>query len=70
MKYLSVFEISKLIGYSRMTIWLWIRFGELKGMKVGNRWIVSQKAFLQFLENTDKVNINEKMRIKAELKGR
>ena len=61
MKLYTVREVAELLGFSRMSVWLWVRFGELKAEKVGERFIISQKNFIKFINlvNIDEADLNQ-----------
>lgn len=59
--YLSVNEVSKLIGVSRRTVYRLIEQGELKKIKIGSRTIIKRSALNSFIESaeTGKTKITE-----------
>ena len=69
MKLYTVREVAELLGFSRMSVWLWVRFGELKAEKVGERFIISQKNFIKFINKTDKISSFDKNEVKKKLIG-
>ena len=67
MKLFTVREVAEILKFSRMSIWLWIRFGELKADKVGDRYVISKKDLLEFIEGTKKLSPYFKSEIKKRL---
>ena len=43
MKPLKVEEVAEIFGVTKETVCRWIKFGIIRGNKVGRRWFISQK---------------------------
>jgi len=52
-------ELMGLLGLGRNTVYALLRSGQLRSVKVGSRYLVTQEALHEFL-NTDKHTIQEK----------
>lgn len=50
-KYYFVEEIATELGLNEKTIRRYIKSGKLKGLKLGKRWLVSERALWDFFEN-------------------
>ncbi|MEW6771860.1 MAG: helix-turn-helix domain-containing protein [Bacillota bacterium] len=42
-------EVAKKLKISRSTVYLWLREGRLKGVKVGDLWRIPEEAIQEFL---------------------
>lgn len=49
-KFYSVPELSEILGLSKYTIREWFRVGELKGVKIGKHWRMSEEDFEAYLK--------------------
>lgn len=52
-------ELMGLLGLGRNTVYALLRSGQLRSVKVGSRYLVTQEALHEFL-NTDKHTVQEK----------
>jgi len=43
-------EVARKLKVSRRTIYLWLRQGRLKGVKVGDLWRIPESALREFIE--------------------
>ncbi|MEW6572953.1 MAG: helix-turn-helix domain-containing protein [Bacillota bacterium] len=43
-------EVAEKLKISRSTVYLWLRQGRLKGVKVGDLWRISEEAIQEFLK--------------------
>lgn len=48
--YYFVEEIAAELGLNEKTIRRYLQSGELEGLKLGRRWLVSERAFHEFFE--------------------
>lgn len=49
--YYFVEEIAKELGLNEKTIRRYLKSGKLEGLKLGKRWLVSERALLYFFES-------------------
>ncbi len=45
-------EVAKKLKISRRTVYLWLRQGRLKGVKVGDLWRIPEDALERFLKKS------------------
>ena len=50
MAFLTVSQIAERLGISRWTAWIWIRQGQLKGFKLGHRWVIEEDELEKFIQ--------------------
>lgn len=50
-KYFFVEEIAAELGLNEKTIRRYLKSGKLGGLKLGKRWLISQRALLEFFED-------------------
>lgn len=50
-KYYFVEEIASELGLNEKTIRRYLKGGKLEGLKLGRRWLVSERALLEFFES-------------------
>ena len=53
-KYYSLKELEKILGRSRPTLLKYVNNGELKAVKTGNAWRVSERDLAEYLGETDR----------------
>jgi excisionase family DNA binding protein len=47
-------EVAQKLKISRATVYIWLRQGRLKGVKVGDLWRIPEEALEEFLKKPDK----------------
>ncbi|RJQ30064.1 MAG: DNA-binding protein [Peptococcaceae bacterium] len=47
-------EVAEKLKISRRTVYLWLREGRIKGIKVGDLWRIPESALQEFLEEGNK----------------
>ncbi|MFQ6673413.1 MAG: helix-turn-helix domain-containing protein [Fidelibacterota bacterium] len=50
-RFYFVEEIARELGLNEKTVRRYLKSGKLEGLKLGKRWLVSERAFHHFLNN-------------------
>ena len=58
-RYLTVEEVAELVRVSRMTVYRWVRAGELPAVRVGRSFRIPQDALDAFLRSSSTVPLPE-----------
>lgn len=65
-KYLTIPELAKILGVSRMTVYNWVKKGHIPATKVGRTYIITDEALNDILG--EQLTADTKSRIDAAVK--
>jgi excisionase family DNA binding protein len=50
MNYITIPQLAKMLNFSRVTVFNWVKSGKIKATKIGGTWIIDDPEVLRILE--------------------
>lgn len=57
--YYSTIEVARLLGVSRVTIFLWIKNGKLPAVKIGRNYAIEAESLRPFVDRTELTSLEK-----------